>query len=266
MNYQGYENYMRSVLGNPYTNEYTNVSTYSNNTSEQNVKESEEILKIQKMYPDIYCLLMPMVNKIVEENIYKEITNNLIDSMTMEIYNNIEDDMIGTKEPLQQNSKIFSNKNTLTTNTLKINNLQNTNSKVQSTQIGNLQRQVTQSNNTSTKTTMQNTKTIGNPTLRDLIKILIINKLLECKRKTLPIDNNFNVPVNQNWGMNNSYVPVMNLNPIMNQMPLIPRVNMQNSQIPSLPMQNIDRQVSVNMNRINYPFTNYFSVPYPEDE
>ena len=116
MNYQSYEDYMRSVLGNSYANEYTNVPTYANpanvqsvsnfrnvntpnsmsaspmNTSnminsrqmgmqnqrsfqssmrentEQNMEESEEILRIQKMYPDIYCLLMPMVNKIVEEN------------------------------------------------------------------------------------------------------------------------------------------------------------------------------------------------------
>ena len=171
MNYQSYEDYMRSVLGNSYANEYTNVPTYvnpanmqsvsnfrnvntpnsmsaspmntsnminsrqmsmqtqtnmssqmnmpnqpsmsnmtnqsnmSNQTSfqssmrentEQNMEESEEILRIQRMYPDIYCLLMPMVNKIVEENNDREITDNLIESMTMEIYNNIEDDMINS--------------------------------------------------------------------------------------------------------------------------------------------------------------------------
>ena len=138
MNYQSYEDYMRSVLSNSYANEYTNVPTYanpanmqtqtnmssqmnmpnqpsmsnmtnqsnmSNQTSfqssmrentEQNMEESEEILRIQRMYPDIYCLLMPMVNKIVEENNDREITDNLIESMTMEIYNNIEDDMINS--------------------------------------------------------------------------------------------------------------------------------------------------------------------------
>ena len=300
MNYQSYEDYMRSVLGNSYANEYTNVPTYANpanvqsvsnfrnvntpnsmntspmNTSnmvnsrqmdmqtqtsfqssmrentEQNMEESEEILRIQRMYPDIYCLLMPMVNKIVEENNDREITDNLIESMTMEIYNNIEDDMINSSRTT--NSK--------TNNTI-----------AQSSQTGNTQRQSTQSNSIITRNTvsntMQNSRRIGNPTLRDLIKILIIRRLLEHRRNTRRssvVDNNFSVPVNQNIRMNNSYVPVMNQNPIMNQSPVMQRTTMQNSQIQSLPMQSMDRQVSVNMNRTNYPFTNYFSTPYPEDE
>lgn len=327
MNYQSYEDYMRSVLGNSYANEYTNVPTYVNpanmqsvsnfrnvntpnsmsaspmNTSnminsrqmsmqtqtnmssqmnmpnqpsmsnmtnqsnmsnqrsfqssmrentEQNMEESEEILRIQKMYPDIYCLLMPMVNKIVEENNDREITDNLIESMTMEIYNNIEDDMINSSRTT--NSK--------TNNTM-----------AQSSQTGNAQRQSTQSNNTTTRNTvsntMQNSRRIGNPTLRDLIKILIIRRLLEHRRNTRRssvMDNNFSVPVSQNLGMNNSYVPVMNRNPIMNQGPVMQRTTMQNSQIQSSPMQSMDRQVSANMNRMDYPFANYFATPYPEDE
>ena len=327
MNYQSYEDYMRSVLGNSYANQYTNVPTYANpanvqsvsnfrnvntpnsmstspmNTSnminsrqmgmqtqtnmssqmnmpnqpsmsnmtnqsnmsnqtsfqssmrentEQNMEELEEILRIQRMYPDIYCLLMPMVNKIVEENNDREITDNLIESMTMEIYNNIEDDMINSSR---------------TTNS-KINNTM-----AQSSQTGNTQRQSTQSNSTTTRNTvsntMQNSRRIGNPTLRDLIKILIIRRLLEHRRNTRRssvVDNNFSVPVSQNLGMNNSYVPVMNRNPIMNQGPVMQRTTMQNSQIQSSPMQSMDRQVSANMNRMNYPFSNYFATPYPEDE
>ena len=327
MNYQSYEDYMRSVLGNSYANEYTNVPTYANpanvqsvsnfrnvntpnsmsaspmNTSnminsrqmgmqtqtnmssqmnmpnqpsmsnmtnqsnmsnqtsfqssmrentEQNMEESEEILRIQKMYPDIYCLLMPMVNKIVEENNDREITDNLIESMTMEIYNNIEDDMINSSRTT--NSK--------TNNTM-----------AQSSQTGNTQRQSTQSNNTTTRNTvsntMQNSRRIGNPTLRDLIKILIVRRLLEHRRNTRRSsveDNNFSVPVNQNIGMNNSYTPVINQNPMMNQSPVMQRTTMQNSQIQSSPMQSMDRQVSANMNRMDYPFSNYFATPYPEDE
>ncbi len=300
MNYQSYEDYMRSVLGNSYANEYTNVPTYANpanvqsvsnfrnvntpnsmntspmNTSnmvnsrqmgmqtqtsfqssmrentEQNMEESEEILRIQRMYPDIYCLLMPMVNKIVEKNNDREITDNLIESMTMEIYNNIEDDMINSSRTT--NSK--------TNNTM-----------AQSSQTGNTQRQSTQSNSTTTRNTvsntMQNSRRIGNPTLRDLIKILIIRRLLEHRRNTRRssvVNNNFSVPVNQNIGMNNSYTPVINQNPMMNQSPVMQRTTMQNLQIQSSPMQSMDRQVSANMNRMDYPFTNYFATPYPEDE
>ena len=318
MNYQSYEDYMRSVLGNSYANEYTNVPTYVNpanmqtqtnmssqmnmpnqpsmsnmtnqsnmsnqstmpgqmnmqnqgatssrmnlqnqtnfqssmiGNTEQNMEESEEILRIQRMYPDIYCLLMPMVNKIVEENNDREITDNLIESMTMEIYNNIEDDMINSSRTT--NSK--------TNNTM-----------AQSSQTGNTQRQSTQSNSTTTRNTvsntMQNSRRIGNPTLRDLIKILIIRRLLEHRRNTRRnsvMDNNFSVPVSQDLGMNNSYVPVINRNPIMNQGPVMQRTTMQNSQIQSSPMQSMDRQVSANMNRMDYPFSNYFATPYPEDE
>ena len=300
MNYQSYEDYMRSVLGNSYANEYTNVPTYANpanvqsvsnfrnvntpdsmntspmNTSnmvnsrqmgmqtqtsfqssmrentEQNMEESEEILRIQRMYPDIYCLLMPMVNKIVEKNNDREITDILIESMTMEIYNNIEDDMINSSRTT--NSK--------TNNTM-----------AQSSQTGNTQRQSTQSNSTTTRNTvsntMQNSRRIGNPTLRDLIKILIIRRLLEHRRNTRRssvVNNNFSVPVNQNIGMNNSYTPVINQNPMMNQSPVMQRTTMQNLQIQSSPMQSMDRQVSANMNRMDYPFTNYFATPYPEDE
>lgn len=294
MNYQSYEDYMRSVLGNSYANEYTNVPTYANpanmptqtnmssqmnmpnqprmsnmtnqsnmpnqtsfqssmrENTEQNMEESEEILRIQRMYPDIYCLLMPMVNKIVEKNNDREITDNLIESMTMEIYNNIEDDMINSSRTT--NSK--------TNNTM-----------AQSSQTGNTQRQSTQSNSTTTRNTvsntMQNSRRIGNPTLRDLIKILIIRRLLEHRRNTRRssvVNNNFSVPVNQNIGMNNSYTPVINQNPMMNQSPVMQRTTMQNLQIQSSPMQSMDRQVSANMNRMDYPFTNYFATPYPEDE
>ena len=216
------------------------------------MEESEEILRIQRMYPDIYCLLMPMVNKIVEENNDREITDNLIESMTMEIYNNIEDDMINSSRTT--NSK--------TNNTM-----------AQSSQTGNTQRQSTQSNSTTTRNTvsntMQNSRRIGNPTLRDLIKILIIRRLLEHRKNTRRnsvMDNNFSVPVSQDLGMNNSYVPVINRNPIMNQGPVMQRTTMQNSQIQSSPMQSMDRQVSANMNRMDYPFANYFAIPYPEDE
>ena len=236
MNLQNQTNFQSSMIGN----------------TEQNMEESEEILRIQRMYPDIYCLLMPMVNKIVEENNDREITDNLIESMTMEIYNNIEDDMINSSRTT--NSK--------TNNTM-----------AQSSQTGNTQRQSTQSNSTTTRNTvsntMQNSRRIGNPTLRDLIKILIIRRLLEHRRNTRRssvVDNNFSVPVSQNLGMNNSYVPVMNRNPIMNQGPVMQRTTMQNSQIQSSPMQSMDRQVSANMNRMNYPFSNYFATPYPEDE
>lgn len=341
MIYQSYEDYMRSVLGNSYANEYTNqsynypyvregqnVSTYAMPTnvpnltdsrqmnmqsqpnmanqanmsnqmnmqsqtnfqssmrrnSEPNMEESEEILKIKKMYPDIYCLLMPMVNKIVEENKDREVTESLVESMTMEIYNNIEDDMVvGRNLQAQQNARVSSSSNTTTTTSnSRANNSQSSNSSTSrtttvartnttSTQSGvsrssdalmqsqiNSRNQTSQSNmaNSTSNRTAQNSRRIGNPTLKDLIKILIIRRLLERKRNTRTssaVDNNFSVPVNQNIEMNNNYVPVMNQNPAIQ--------SMQNS-----PTSNMNRQVNANINQMNYPFSNYFATPYPEDE
>ena len=323
MIYQSYEDYMRSVLGNSYANEYTNqsynypyvregqnVSTYAMPTNvpnltdsrqmntqsqtnfqssmrrnnEPNMEESEEILKIKKMYPEIYCLLMPMVNKIVEENKNREVTESLVESMTMEIYNNIEDDMVlGRNLQAQQNARVLSSSNTTTTTSnSRANNSQSSNTSTSrtttvaranttSTQSGvsrssdalmqsqiNSRNQTSQSNmaNSTSNRTAQNSRRIGNPTLKDLIKILIIRRLLERKRNTRTssaVDNNFSVPVNQNVEMNNNYVPVMNQNPVIQ--------SMQNS-----PTPNMNRQVNANINQMNYPFSNYFATPYPEDE
>ena len=135
MYYQNYEDYMKSVLGNSYQNEYMNQNynipyipnqsmpvnanvmentiDYNKNNMQKQTKVHtynkdidivENIEKIKKMYPDIYCLLMPMINKIVEENKNKEITESLIENMTMEIYNNIEDDMMCRKEETTKQS------------------------------------------------------------------------------------------------------------------------------------------------------------------
>ena len=186
MIYQSYEDYMRSVLGNSYANEYTNqsynypyvregqnISTYAMPTNvpnltdsrqmntqsqtnfqssmrrnnEPNMEESEEILKIKKMYPDIYCLLMPMVNKIVEENKDREVTESLVESMTMEIYNNIEDDMVvGRNLQAQQNARVSSSSNTTTTTSnSRANNSQSSNSSTSRTTT------VARTNTTSTQ-------------------------------------------------------------------------------------------------------------------
>ena len=245
MYYQNYEDYMRNVLGNRYVPEYMNnqnggmnypynyyVPTYSasfrneetrnmreerdniipnmnnmgnnvqevsnNNTMMQNVNSNDnmqEINNIKKMYPDIYKMLMPMVSKTVEENMSKQVNEELIEEMTRVVYDSIEDDM---------NVRQVSNTPTQADNKSK--SIQ-TNSQNQAMQVNN--------------------RKPGNPTLRDLIKILIINELLNnCRNR-----------------------PCNNPNPRPPQRPQ-PRMNMNN----------------MNTIRPNYPVMNYFSVPYPEDE
>ena len=155
MYYQNYEDYMKSVLGNSYSNEYinqnynipyvsatqsipvnanvmknTNIKSKNDMSNKSNIStynkdmdNLESIEKIKKLYPDIYCLLMPMVNKIVEENKNKEITVSLIENMTIEIYNNIEDDMMGRKTTMQDNSKLSNTRNNVNKVNLKIDSI-----------------------------------------------------------------------------------------------------------------------------------------------
>ena len=245
MYYQNYEDYMRNVLGNRYVPEYMNnqnvgmnypynyyIPTYSipirneevgnmsairdnnvpnmnsirndmqevsnNNIAVKNTNSNEsmsEINRIQKMYPDIYKMLMPMVSKTVEQNMTKQVNEELLEEMTKAVYESIEDDMnvrrVSTT-PVQNDNKLK--------------NIQ-TNSQIQTMQVNN--------------------RKPANPTLRDLIKILIINELLNNCR-TRPCNNQITRPPKRPE----------------------PRVGMNN----------------VNVASPNYPVMNYFSMPYPEDE
>lgn len=92
-----YEEYMRSVLGynqvpnniyanSPYDNYYFDTQ-YINN---RNNNSNDEI--IESLYPEIYRIVYPMVCKACTQNSQREITRDLIDSMTDEIYYNLEPD------------------------------------------------------------------------------------------------------------------------------------------------------------------------------
>ena len=304
MYYQNYEDYMKSVLGNSYQNEYMNqnynipfipnhsmsvnanamknsvvsdknniqnqtkVHTYSNEIS-----TNEKMESIKKMYPDIYCLLIPMVNKIVEENKNKEITESLIENMTMEIYNNIEDDMMGRKVSMQESSKQSTNIPN-TRNTVNNSRLATTQNNTNVTLRTSMQtsnnihvvkpevKERTLSNNNFTP----NIKKIGNPTLKDLIKILIISKIVENFNKQSKPNQMVNFNSNLNQNMTNQ-IPMQNVVFYPNNQFM---QNMQQMNQPNPMMNRYNQMAQGNMLRnaqnMNYPFTNYFSTPYPEDE
>ena len=303
MYYQNYEDYMKSVLGNSYQNEYMNQNynipyipnqsmpvnanvmentiDYNKNNMQKQTKVHtynkdidivENIEKIKKMYPDIYCLLMPMINKIVEENKNKEITERLIENMTMEIYNNIEDDMMCRKEETTKQSINISNTRN-TVNNSRISTTQNSttaNSRLSSQNNSNIHiakpetRERTLANNNFT----QNNKKIGNPTLKDLIKILIINKILDNLKKQSNQSQMTNYNSNLNQNMTNQ-IPMQNVGYYPNNQFMTNMQPMQMNQ-PSPMMNGYNQMQQVNMMRnvpnMNYPFTNYFYTPYPEDE
>lgn len=301
MYYQNYEDYMKSVLGNSYQNEYMNQNynipympnqsmpvnanvmegasarTKSNiqnktevSTYNKDMNTTEKIEKIKKMYPEIFALLMPMINKIVEENKNKEITESLIENMTIEIYNNIEDDMMGRKvESPKQSTNISNARNTV--NNSRVSITQNsTTSRISSQNNSNIHvaKPETRERVLPNSNCIQNNKKIGNPTLKDLIKILIINKILDNLKNLSKQSQMMSYNSNLNQNITNQ-MPMQNAGYYLNNQFMTNMQPMQMNQ-PSPMMNGYNQMQQVNMMRnvpnMNYPFTNYFYTPYPEDE
>lgn len=94
MNYQNYEEYMRSVLGySPYVeNDYTytdeqeDIYSYQNDTM-PSVQQTQDLTPF---YPEIYKIIYPMVCKACNMNSGRELTKDLLEQMCDEIYRNVE--------------------------------------------------------------------------------------------------------------------------------------------------------------------------------
>lgn len=93
MDYQNYEEYMRSVLGySPYVgNDYTytdeqeDIYAYSNE-----VMPNAQVQDLSAFYPEIYKIIYPMVCKVCNTNSGRELTKELLEQMINEIYSNVE--------------------------------------------------------------------------------------------------------------------------------------------------------------------------------
>ena len=152
-----YEEYMRSVLGYP-----NNNNTYHQPTSFPYRNTINEI-NYDDLYPDIYKILKPMIKKICDNPNYRSITNETLEAMTTEIYNNIESDI----NLVNINITTSPNSSELTREAEKSKN------------INNNTRNTVNANKVSSSSNKEETsQCCGNPTLRDLIKILILNQLL----------------------------------------------------------------------------------------
>lgn len=159
-----YEEYMRSVLGYP-----NNNNTYHQPTSFPYRNTINEI-NYDDLYPDIYKILKPMIKKICDNPNYRSITNETLEAMTTEIYNNIESDI----NLVNINITTSPNSSELTREAEKSKN------------INNNTRNTVNANKVSSSSNKEETRQCcGNPTLRDLIKILILNQL---------VNNNANRP------------------------------------------------------------------------
>ncbi len=159
MYYQNYEDYMRSVLGYPTENQDTYRMNCFEDTQNyvmpyQNTKELEDC------YPEIYKMINPIVCEVCDKY-GTSITRDMLENMVEEVYQKIEinnEILIKINIDNRSNEKIVENR----VSDIKQNNIKNINNEQtrKSSEVENRQRRP------------------NNPLLRDLIRILILNRLL----------------------------------------------------------------------------------------
>lgn len=191
MYYQNYEDYMRSVLGYPIepTNTYAAYANPYETMQMEYIGSNRADDEFLDLYPEIYKIVNPMVCKICEANT-KAITRELIDQMTDEIYMNLEIEpemdtvvnvranILASKSESEENgssSNINSNSLNKVTNRSSASNATNQTSRIGKEKT-NQETKSAQGTRALEKESRQ--RRPNNRTLRDLIRILILNKLL----------------------------------------------------------------------------------------
>lgn len=160
MYYQNYEDYMRAVLGYPMENQNTYRMDYLGDFQNINI-QYQNTKELENCYPEIYRILNPVVCEVCDRcNI--PVTRNVVENMVEEIYQRIEfnnEIAININIDNRTSEKQVENRtNNVKANIVRNNNINEQNRKV--TDIENRQRRP------------------NNPFLKDLIRILILNRLL----------------------------------------------------------------------------------------
>ena len=193
-----YEDYMQNLLGDslcPYqytyepivrnTNYYNQIDSCDQYNHElnyefpyyncrQNYFSRNLVVDIENMYPEIYKIIYPMIQKACMQN-SKPLTEDVIEDMTDDIYNNIEANSI-----INLNIDIVNNRNdkdSISSNTSQIthsNESRNSSKSVHSNEISN----TTSSVKNADKSIQNREYRQANNPIRDLIKILLIRELL----------------------------------------------------------------------------------------
>ena len=181
-----YDDYMHNLLGenySPYQFTYEPMSRNTNyynpvedcdqcnydynydfpyNYKQPNCYSRNIVMDIENMYPEIYKIIYPMIQKACMQN-NKPITKEVLDEMTSDIYNNIEANNI-----VNLNIDIVNNRNE-----------KNSAQQSSSQSTGTSENRSSQVNTKNVTTSIQNREYhhANNP-IRDLIKVLLIRELL----------------------------------------------------------------------------------------
>lgn len=165
--YNEYENYMKSILGYPNYQDSSSSTYFPYRGVAADIDEYES--RYENMYPEIYKILRPMITKACNMRSDKEFTEDIIDEIVEDIYKNIESDIDVV------------NVNITTTNA---NEYSKSNNQSRS---GNVKASM---ENSIEKTNEEKRSCCGNPMLKDLIKILLLNQVINNNKPLRPIKPN----------------------------------------------------------------------------
>ena len=101
--YRSYEDYMQTVLGYNYgPNTYREAETYNTMQVNPNMQE------INKLYPEIYGIVYPVVQKVCMRRNLSNITEEMLSEMVEEVYSVIEpgDDIVEEREAPLKNGDV----------------------------------------------------------------------------------------------------------------------------------------------------------------
>ena len=185
-----YEDYFKSVVGGNFTSpEYYNT-TYDNKNYEPilvNTVPNSDYLDadILELYPDIYKVVMPMIDKMLIGKNTSDVNDSNLRVWTLEIYDALEAD-----DDIKKENKVYESE---TTNAKPIdnrtNNLNQTVSNINPIKNNNYiqtSNPVNRTNVVNKKEDIKENKTLevasrygnrNNPLLRDFIRIMILNRL-----------------------------------------------------------------------------------------
>lgn len=184
MYFQSYEDYIRTILGYPVQNEMS-YNTYPN-CSYEYIEQPRYSSEIMDLYPDIYKIINPMVCKICKAN-SKPITRELVEQMTDEIYLNIENDTTIEEDVVNVRVNLPPTKPENSSNNRQVRTRDLNNENISSKKMkDNRQENVNNANKVDDSQNRIIRPFRRNNTLRDLIKILILNQLLGGRRPHIP--------------------------------------------------------------------------------
>lgn len=159
MYYQNYEDYMRRVLGYPMEHEDTYHMNYFEDTQNR-IMPYQDTKELESCYPEIYRMINPIVCEVCDRY-NRPITRDVLENMVEEVYQRVEmnnEIAININIENRSNEKEVENR----ANNTKLNTVKNLNTEQsrKSSEVENRQRRP------------------NNPLLRDLIRILILDRLL----------------------------------------------------------------------------------------